>query len=192
MDLFNGMFGKIAPGMCKLSMTGEIAVKTSNGYKTYNVKNNRLTNCNNFVFEAGEDFFFLIPTKKVVAGDIILVGGKPKCVIKKEGDIITVINFEDSTIENVIPERQIFMGNTYFFGKIVSLFGNFNKGDKGKKGMGKIMRYMMISEMLKGKGKSDSGINPMMLMMMSGSGMGDMFDGLFDDEDDDDDTEGED
>ena len=187
MDMFNGMFGKIAPGMCRLSMNGEIAVKTSTGYKTYNVSNNRLTNCSNFVFDIGEDFFFLLPAKKVSAGDIILVGGKPKCVIKKENDVITAINFEDSTIENIIPERHIFMGNTYFFGKIVSIFGK----SKSKKGMGKIMKYMMISEMFKNKGNSS--MNPMMLMAMSG-GMGNIFDDMLEcDEDDDDDiTEGED
>ena len=28
-NFMNGMFGKIAPGMCKLSMSGGIAVKTS-------------------------------------------------------------------------------------------------------------------------------------------------------------------
>ena len=38
MEMFNGMFGKIASGMCRLSMTGGIAVKTSNGYKTYRPK----------------------------------------------------------------------------------------------------------------------------------------------------------
>ena len=27
--LFNGMFGKIAPGMCRLSMNGGMAIKTS-------------------------------------------------------------------------------------------------------------------------------------------------------------------
>lgn len=35
MEMFNGMFGKVANGMCRLSMSGGIAVKTSNGYKTY-------------------------------------------------------------------------------------------------------------------------------------------------------------
>ena len=35
MELFNGMFGKVAAGMCRLSMNGGIAIKTSNGYKTY-------------------------------------------------------------------------------------------------------------------------------------------------------------
>lgn len=37
-EMFNGMFGKIAHGMCRLSMNGGIAVKTSNGYKSYNMK----------------------------------------------------------------------------------------------------------------------------------------------------------
>ena len=74
--MFNGMFGKVANGMCRLSMNGGIAVKTSNGYKTYNVEKKRLTNCDNFVFNIGEEFFFVIPTNKVAIGDIILVAGK--------------------------------------------------------------------------------------------------------------------
>lgn len=188
MDMSGGIFGKIAPGMCRLSMNGDIAVKTSSGYKSYNVNTGRLINCNSFVFDIGEDFFFVIPTKKTSAGDIILVGGKPKCVLKKENDIITVINYEDSTIENIIPERQMFLGNTYFFGKIVSLFGN--RKSKGKNGIGKIMKYMMLSDMMKNSGSSQN-MNPMLAMALAGGGMNDMFDGIFD-FDDDDNTEGED
>lgn len=41
-NFMNGMFGKIGSGMCKLSMSGNIAVKTSNGYKSYNVKSGKL------------------------------------------------------------------------------------------------------------------------------------------------------
>lgn len=171
------MFGKIAPGMCRLSMNGEIAIRTSTGYKSYNVTTGRLTNCNSFVFDIGEDLFFVIPAKKVAAGDIILVGGKPKCVLKKEDDIITVISYEDSTIESIIPERQMLLGDIYFFGKIVSVFG---KGrSKGKTGMGKVMKYMMLSEMMKNKGGSQT-MNPMLVMAMSGGGMNEMFDGMFD------------
>ena len=55
---FNGMFGKLAHGMCRLTMNGRIAVKTSNGYKSYNVNTGKLTNCSNFVFDIGDDFFF--------------------------------------------------------------------------------------------------------------------------------------
>lgn len=191
-NFFNGMFGKIEQGMCRLSMNGGIAVKTSNGYKSYNMKNGRLVNCNSFCFDVGQEFFFVIPTNKVEVGDIILVNGKPKCVKEVKKEEIVVINYEDSTIDTILPERHIFMGNTYFYGKIVSMFGNsFAKG----KGINKMMKYMMMSEMMKGSSNSYGssgndifcGMNPMMLMMMYGGNMfDDMFDGMFDDLDSDD------
>ena len=181
----NKMFGKIEPGMCRLTMNGGIAVKTANGYRSYNVKTGRLTNCENFVFNIGEEFFFLIPTNKVTKGDIILASGKPKCVIEVNKDKITVVSYEDSTIETIIPERHMFMGNTYFYGKIVSMFG----GDilKGKGGTKNIMKYMMLSEMMKGgNGGSMSNMFPLMMM---GGGMSDMFGDLLDSDDDDTDEE---
>jgi len=180
MEMFNGMFGKVAPGMCRLSMSGGLAVKTSNGYKTYNLKTNRLTNCNNFVFNIGEEFFFIIPTNKVEKGDIILVTGKPKCVVDVGKDTIKVIDYEDSTVKDILPERHVFMGNTYFYGKIVSMFGN--DFAKGKKGMNKIMSYMMMSEMMKGNtGTANNGMSAMLpFMMMSGGNFNNMFDGMFD------------
>lgn len=184
-SMLNGMFGKIQPGLCRLSMSGGIAVKTSNGYKSYNVKTGRLTNCDSFVFkDFGEEFFFVIPTNKAAVGDIILISGKPKCVIEiVNKNQIKVMNYEDSTIETVVPERHIFMGNTYFYGKIVSMFGSDLL--KGKKGSNKIMQYMMMSEMLKGTSgnpgvSNQSGMSAMLPFMMMNGGMGNMFDGMFD------------
>lgn len=195
-NMFNGMFGKVAHGMCRLSMSGGIAVKTSNGYKSYNVKSGRLTNCDSFVFDIGEEFFFVIPTNKVEVGDIILANGKPKCVIKAEKNMITAINYEDSTVETIIPERHVFMGNTYFYGKIVSMFGNDFM--KGKKGMNKMMSYMVMSEMMKGNNgtnanNSMASMMPMMVLM-GGGNITDMFNGMFDFnmEDTNDDVESED
>ena len=194
-NFMNGMFGKIAPGMCRLSMSGGIAVKTSDGnYKSYNVKTKRLTNCNNFVFDIGEDFFFLIPTTKVEVGDIILQGNgkKPKCVVGVGDDKIQVINYDDSTVETILPERHVFMGSTYFYGKIISMFGN--DIFKGKKGSNKILQYMMMSEMMKGNsGNGGNGMSSMFPLMMlgGGNGMENMFSGLFDfdlDESDDEDA----
>ena len=178
-NMLNGMFGKVAPGMCRLSMSGGIAVKTSNGYKSYNTKTGRLTNCDSFVFNIGEEFFFVIPTNKAEPGDILLVGGKPKCVIEAEKNKLTVINYEDSTVETILPERHVFMGNTYFYGKIVSMFGS--DLIKGKKGSNKIMQYMMFSEMMKGNsGESGNGMNAMIPLMMMGGNTGSIFDGMFD------------
>lgn len=184
-NMLNGMFGKIGAGMCRLSMNGGIAVKTSNGYKTYNVKTGKLTNCSNFVFDIGEEFFFVIPTNKVEKGDIILVNNKPKCVIDSDKTKITVINYEDSTVDTILPERHVFMGNTYFYGKIVSMFGS--DVFKNKKGKNNIFKYMMLSQMMKGDGtgnlfggNTSGGMAAMMPLMMMGGNMGDMFDGLFD------------
>lgn len=189
LNFMNGMFGKIAPGMCRLSMSGGVAVKTSNGYKSYNVKSGRLTNCDSFVFDIGEEFFFVIPTNKVEVGDIILIAGKPKCVIEAEKNKITVINYEDSTIDTVLPERHVFMGSTYFYGKIVSMFGN--NFLKGKKGMDKMMSYMLMSEMFKGNGGTVNGNNSMlpMMMLMNGGNMSNMFEGMFDLEENEDESE---
>lgn len=181
-ETMNKMFGKIGNGMCRLSMNGEIAVKTSNGYKAYNLKKNRLVNCSSFVFDIGEEFFFVIPTNKVSKGDIILVNGSPRCVISHTKEDITVINYEDSTIETILPERHVFMGNTYFYGKIVSMFGSdFMKGEKG---MNKMMSYMLMSEMMKGgngsrMGGTDNNIL-LPMMMLGGGNMGGLFEGMFD------------
>jgi hypothetical protein len=200
---FNGMFGRIESGMCRLTHTGNIAVKTSNGYKSYNMKTGRLVNCSNFCFNIGEEFFFVMPTNKVSIGDIILVNRKPKSVIEVKKNSITVINYEDSTIDTIIPERHVFMGNTYFYGKIVSMFGDNFMGKKN--GVNNIMQYMMMSEMIKGMsgGNSGNGNNMMSailpMLMMGGKMIGNMFDGMFnffgkgsDDEDDEDDEETED
>lgn len=179
MEMFNGMFGKIANGMCRLSMNGGIAVKTNGGYKTYDLKTNRLTNCSDFVFDIGEEFFFVIPTNKVKAGDIIIASGKPKCVVSNDNDTIKVINYEDSTVENILPERYVFMGNTYFYGKIVSMFGdNFTDSTKG---MNKVMSYMLMSKMFNGHSNNSNEMTNMLpFMLMSGNGFGNMFDGMFD------------
>ena len=191
-DSFNGMFGKLGAGLCRLSMNGGIAVKTSNGYKSYNTKTGRLVNCSNFVFDMGDEMFFIIPTNKVEAGDIIMVAGRPRCVIKKDKTTITVINYEDSTIETILPERHIFMGNTYFYGKVVSMFGDDITGG-GKKGMNKIMKFMMLSEMMKGGANGNQG-NPfgavMPFMLMNGN-MGDLFGGIFNFDDEESDAENE-
>lgn len=185
-EMLNKMFGKVKPGMRRLSMNGGIAVKTESGYKTYNIKSGKLTNCSNFVMDIGEDFFFVIPTNKVSVGDIILVAGKPKCIIKVEKEMITVINYETAVVETILPERHMFMGNTYFYGKIVSMFGS-NIG--GKKGSNKILKYMMFSSMLKGNsGSGTNGLSAMLPFMMMGNNMDNMFEGMldmdFDDEND--------
>lgn len=181
MNCFNGMFGKLGAGMCRLTMNGRIAVKTSGGYKSYNVKTGKLTNCSNFVFNIGDDFFFIIPTNKVDVGDIILVKGTPRCVIEVDKKTLKVMNYEDMTIDTLVPERHVFMGNTYFYGKIVSLMGS--TAGKGKDGMKQMMQFMMMNQMMGGStstGMNMSGNNMLPMMLMMNGGTGSIFDGMLD------------
>lgn len=202
-NLFNGMFGMVKPGLCRMSMSGKVAVNTSNGYKTYDVDKERLTNCDGFVFDIGEEFFFVVPTNHAQVGDILLINGKPKCVREVKNKTISVIDYEDSSIKEILPERHIIMGNSYLYGVVRSLFGD-TRNPKGTKSMMKMMMVgSMFGQMFGGKDGSTGKMNPMsmfggsdndgqtnpmmqlaaMSMMFGGGGMGDMLDGVFDFED---------
>ncbi len=173
MDMLEGMYGKVAQGLSRLSVNGTIAVRTRAGYRTYDPEMKRLTNCDSFVMDVGEDFFFVVPTSRVKAGDIILFSGTPRCVTAVGENEITALNFEDATVETLVPERHMFMGGMYLYGKIVSLFGR--NGVKGRGGMGRMMKYMMLSSLLKGKEGNASNLMAMMLM-----GKNDFMDDLLD------------
>ena len=178
MNLFDGICGKVAPGLCRLSVSGGVAVKTRSGYRVYDPDRRRLINCDSFVLDAGEDFFFVLPSNKVAPGDIILSGGTPRCVLSVQEDTITVINYEDATVETMLPEHHLFMGSTYLCGKIVSVFGR--NGVKGRKGAGRMMKYMMLSGMMKGK---EGGFGNMLPLLLGMKGDLDFVDDLFVDED---------
>lgn len=175
MSGMKGMFGPVGPDMCRLTMEGGIAVKTPSGYKSYNPATNSFVNCDSFVFDIGDEMFFVIPTNSVQTGDIILAGDGPRYVLKAEDNMLTTINYKTGTVENMLPERHVFMGNTYFYGKIVSMFGNLTGGT----GTENVMKYMMMSQMMKSMGGKDS-MNPMLMMMFMGgtNPFADMFSGI--------------
>lgn len=185
--LFNGMFGKVGQGMVRLGLNGEMAVKTSNGYKTYNVESGSLTNVSQFCFDVGQEFFFVVPTTKAKTGDILLIDGHPKCVIENTGKTIKVMDYENSAIQEIVPEHHVFLGKTYFYRKIVSMLGsgNFLKGGKG---MNKLMKLMMMKEMIGGKSENGGGMmEALMLSSLLGkdndTDFSDMFDLDFDTDD---------
>ena len=175
-NILSNCFGRVASGMARIGMNGEIAIHTPNGYKTYNVDTGALVNCDDFALDIGQDFFFIIPTNRVHRGDIILAGGKPCCVIEEHPNSLKVLRYEDGAIQEVAVETHLFMGKQYFYGKIVSMFGNIAKDGN----MNNMMKYMMLSEMMKnGSNGNMSNMLPMM-MMIGNNNFSDMFDGLFD------------
>jgi hypothetical protein len=187
--MFNGIIGKIKPGCCRLSLNGRIAIKTSDGYKVYNKETGNVTNCSNFVLDVADDLFMVIPTRKLKEGDIVLINGKPMYILEvKAKNRVEAMNYEDSTIQTVIPERHAIMGRR-FYGKIVSLLGSGFGAGKG--GFFKnMLKLKMMSSMMGGNdGNAVDGMfggNGLAMMMLMGNGsMDGLFDGFMDDEDDD-------
>lgn len=188
MDLMNHAFCKIQPGKCRLALNGQIAVQTSGGYKTYSVKTNALTNCSSFVSSFGDGFFYVVPAAKVRPGDIVLMAGLPRCVIGAENGKLTVMTYETGCIDTLIPERQMFMGNIYFYSKIVSpMLGFFGAG---KDKMSRMLRMMMLSDMMNASGGNAGGsgsagglmsgnLMQMMLMQNMMKDMGSSLEGMF-------------
>lgn len=169
MDSIKSMFGSIRPGQFRMSMNG-IAAKTSSGYKTYDVDTGRLVNVSDFVFDMGEDMFFLIPSNDIKRGDVIIANGLPAAVIEVKDNLITAFRYEDSTIISLVPEHLVFFGNTYFYSKVVSFFTL-----TGKKTMKDMLPLMFMSSMFKGSSPFNNGSgsnNNMMQMMMMTSMMG--------------------
>lgn len=185
-NMFNGIMGKIKPGCCRLGINGRIAIKTSDGYKSYDPKTGNVTNCSNFVLDVADDMFIVIPTRKLKEGDIVLINGKPMYILEvKAKNRVEAMNYEDSTIQTVIPERHAIMGRR-FYGKIVSLLGSGFGAGKGSffKNM---LKLKMMSSMMGGS-SSDSMFNGnglAMMMLMGNGSMDGLFDGFIDDDDDD-------
>lgn len=176
-NMFDGMFRPTARGVCKLGANGQIAIKTSTGYKTFDIAKNKLLNCDNFAFDM-DGMFWIVPTFKVECGDIILVNGKPRCVIEVGDKTIKTFSYENSTIDEIVPEHHVFMGKTYCYGKIFTPFANMAKTDGS---MSNLMSAVMMSQLFNGGGNTGNGINPMMFMMMNNGSnpLGDMFEGAF-------------
>ena len=186
--MFNGVMGKIKPGCCRLGMNGRIAIKTTDGYKTYDPKTGNVTNCSNFVLDVADDLFMVIPTRKLNPGDIVLINGKPMYILEvKAKNRVEAMNYEDSTIQTVIPERHAIMGRR-FYGKIVSLLGSgFSKGKGGF--FKNMLKLKMMGSMLGGNDSGEGfGGNGLAMMMLMGNGS---MDGLFDGFDEDDEDDGD-
>ena len=178
--MFDGMFKPVARSMCKIGMDGQIAIRTPSGYKTFDIKKHKLVNCDNFAFDM-DGMFWVVPTFKVDIGDIILVNGKPRAVIEIGANSIKTFSYENSTIDEIVPEYHVFMGKTYCYGKIFSPFAGMGK-DNGEL-MTSMMNMMMMSQMFgNGDNNNMGGFNPMMFMFLNNNGNNpfmNMFEGAF-------------
>jgi len=122
--------------------------------------------------------FWVVPTFKVNRGDIILVNEKPRCVIEVNPNSIKTFSYENSTIDEIVPERHVFMGKTYCYGKIFSPFMNMDKKENGDL-MGNMMNMAMISQMFGGNSNSMNNNNMLPFLFMMNNGGSNPFAGMF-------------
>lgn len=176
--IFGKMFSPVASGYVKMGVNGEVAIRVGNTYKTYNLNTGRLIDCDNFAFDM-DGMFWVVPTFKVERGDIIMVNGKPRCVIEVKEKTIRTFSYENSTIDEIVPEHHVFMGKTYCYGKIFSPFMNIDKSDNM---MSNMMQMAMMSQMFSGNNSNNNGfmgMNPMAMMFMMNNKNGNMFEDMF-------------
>ena len=191
-SMFDGVVGRIESGCCRLSLNGRIAVKTSDGYKVYNPKTGSVTNCSNFVLDLMDDMFMLMPTRTLKPAYIILINGKPVYVLENlSKNRVKVMQYEDSSIKEVIPERHALLGRK-FYGRIVSMLGD-GFGVKGGGFFKNMLKLKMMGAMMSGSGDSSFGGNALpMMMLMNGGSLDGLFDGICGESEDDDDKGGDD
>ena len=176
--VFGKMFSPVASGYVKMGVNGEVAIRVGSTYKTYNLNTGRLIDCDNFAFDM-DGMFWVVPTFKVECGDIIMVNGKPRYVIEVKEKTIKTFSYENSTIDEIVPEHHVFMGKTYCYGKIFSPFMNIDKSDNM---MTNMMQMAMMSQMFNGNNSNSNGfmgMNPMMMMFMMNNKDGNMFEDMF-------------
>lgn len=185
MTNFGKFCNKIQPGMCRLSMNG-IAINVNGEYKTYDVKTGVLMNCDSFAFDIGDDMFFAIPCNKVSRGDIILASSGPAHVIEVKENEIKAFDYKSGTIVNIVPERHVIFGSSYFFSKIFSPFGNMMKTSKDPAKT--IAPIMMLNEMSKSNSDMSKTIS-MAMLMGGGLDFSNMFNGVFENSEEENDSD---
>lgn len=200
--MFGNMMGSISQDQYRLSFDGQIAVRvmTKDGavYKTYDVNKNKLVTVGDFAIQGLQDTFFLVPTRKLKKGDIVLINGAPVCVISQEGNTIKAVSYTAAEVKTLLVDHILWFGKP-FYGKVTSMFkmmlGNGLSGD------GDGLMKMMVMSQLFGNGDGLKNIfnfqndgqggigNLLMMSMLFGKGESPL-DGLFSmGEDDDDDEE---
>lgn len=190
--------GKIGKDMFRMSLDGTMAVKTAKGYKAYDVNKHKMTKVGDFALPMGEDTFFLMPTRKLAEGDIVIIDNQPVCVLAQNGEEVKFLTYDKAVVETRMIENIMFFGRP-IYGKVVSMFSlMFKKADNEDS----MMRLIMMSQMFSGNspfgvfgGNQQANgpfgqLMPMLMMsqLLGGGGCG-LFDAILGKEDSDEDEQ---
>lgn len=164
---FNFDFGPCTGDNVRVSMYG-IAVKNQNGeWVSYNAETAEIVNVDIFNFEGGKYMFKLpVAPKEVKVGDVIIHNKKAMFVIELDENGFIVVDVNAGEEKKVVPTSNVFSFN--FVTKVVSMFNGFAEAPSTDAPFGNMLPFMLMSE--------NKDVDPMMLMfMMNGNNMGDMF-----------------
>ena len=183
MKIKNLEMGPVTGQEFKVTITGQVAIKTNDGYVTYDKESETLTDVSGFTMDQLDGMFYQMPTVDVVEGDLISSNGEYGYVVSTGKKKITIIDVNTGEERKITPRKSPF--GMSFTTKIVSMFDMMN-GDSNGTGMFGDMNPMMLMMMSGGDNKGGMFGGDMMQMMMmsnmmgngSGNGMfGDMFGG---------------
>lgn len=164
---FNFDFGPCTGDNVRVSMYG-IAVKNQNNeWVSYNPETAQIINVDIFNFEGGKYLFKMpVAPKDVTVGDVIIHNKKAMFVIELDENGFVVVDVNAGEEKKVVPTSNVFGFN--FITKVVSMFNAFAEAPSTDAPFGNMLPFMLMSE--------NKDIDPMMLMfMMNGNNMGDMF-----------------
>lgn len=164
---FNFDFGPCTGDNVRVSMYG-IAVKNQNNeWVSYNPETAQIVNVDIFNFEGGKYLFKMpVAPKDVAIGDVIIHNKKAMFVIELDENGFIVVDVNAGEEKKVVPTSNVFGFN--FITKVVSMFNAFAEAPSTDAPFGNMLPFMLMSE--------NKDIDPIMLMfMMNGNNMGDMF-----------------
>lgn len=155
-DMFAGCCGSVDQDKFRVAMDGAIAVavESSNGkksYRAFDVAKGKMTNVGDFAFSAGKDMFFMFPTRELRRGDIVVIDNEPMCVLKVEGEQLSVLTYDKNVVETRMVDNIMFLGKP-MYGKLVSIFSlMFKQAGGSDSGM---MKCMFAMSMFNGDGNN--------------------------------------
>lgn len=161
-------FGKVADGVLRMSYKSGIAVRTSNGYRVYDVNTGKLDNVTDLCMDL-PGMFYTVPCKAYKPGDLIFFDGSMKAVVEVGKVSVKAFDYERSVIEEIVPETILF-GHKKLYPKVISLMGDFaGLGDEGSD-MSSLLTMGLLSKGM--TGTPDAGLGGILPFLFMGKGKG--------------------
>lgn len=159
-NLFNFDFGPVLDNQFRLSPYG-LAVNTKdNGWISYNKQTEEIFNVEIINFDASK-LIYRIPValSEIAVGDILIHASKPVFVksINKEAKTVSVINYADATVVDIVPIKSPFGFN--FFTKVQALIDFNNENANADNPFGNLLPFLML--------ENNKEFDPMLFLFMN-------------------------